>query len=308
MGKASKRRSTRSSDPASTKSAPAPFVARPFAGLPRETEWVAMRELVPAATAQVSFAPGAVPQASTSDTSDTSDTGAISTATIATVLPLAWPALHRADGQVLVATQSGASSGDASRDIAAALLLAVAADEGTPVVTVPSPTLDTPRLQELLDLETPFEVSVLDGFEFWVGEAELDDDGRESLKQANDSSIPTSRVDGVTSAYWCEINGRTYVRWVLPHDEDDATDALARLLAADTSRLVDGSRLLGAFRASGLLVPVWEVPVELDPGSFSDAVVAMEGRLGEALAADAPLTPEQRRARAGLLNRQVTLR
>jgi Family of unknown function (DUF5926) len=296
MGKASKRKSTRSTDPSTTKAAPAPFVSRPFAGLPSETEWVAMRELVPAATAQVSFAAGNAPE------------GAPQGATVATVLPMAWPALHRNDGEVLVATQSGASSGDASRDIAAALLLAAAADEGTPVVTVPPPTVETPRLQDLLDLETPFEVSVLGGFDFWVGEAELDDEGRESLQQANESSIPTSRVEGVTSAYWCQINNRTYVRWVLPHDEDAATDALARLLAADTSRLVDGSRLLGAFRASGLLVPVWEVPVERDPGSFSDDVLAMQTRLDEALADGTALSPEQRRARAGLLNRQVTLR
>jgi len=256
-----------------------------------------MRELVPAATAQISLAPAAVPEGSPA-----------TVATIATVLPLAWPALHRNDGEVLVATQSGASSGDASRDLAAALLLALAADEGTPVVTVPPPTVETPRLQELLDLEAPFEVTVHDGFDFWVGEAELDDEGRESLQRANESSIPTSRVEGVPSAYWCDINGRTYVRWVLPHDEDAATDALARLLATDSSRLVDGSRLLGAFRASGLLVPVWEVPVDDDPGSFTDAVLTMQGRVDEALATQAALTPQERRARAGLLNRQVTLR
>jgi len=300
MGKASKRRSTRSAgsrDPSGSRAAPAPFVVRPFEGLPGETEWVAMRELVPAATAQISLAPAAVPEGSPA-----------TVATIATVLPLAWPALHRNDGEVLVATQSGASSGDASRDLAAALLLALAADEGTPVVTVPPPTVETPRLQELLDLEAPFEVTVHDGFDFWVGEAELDDEGRESLQRANESSIPTSRVEGVPSAYWCDINGRTYVRWVLPHDEDAATDALARLLATDSSRLVDGSRLLGAFRASGLLVPVWEVPVDDDPGSFTDAVLTMQGRVDEALATQAALTPQERRARAGLLNRQVTLR
>ncbi|MDQ2755304.1 MAG: DUF5926 family protein [Actinomycetota bacterium] len=296
MGKASKRRSTRSIDPSGVKAAPAPFVARPFEGLPCETEWVAMRELIPAATARITFAAGAAPA------------GAADTATVVTVLPLAWPALHRNDHEVLVATQSGASSGDASRDLAAALLLACAADEGTPVVTVSPPTADSPRLQDLLDLDAPFEVSVHEGFDFWVGDAELDDEGRESLQRANESSIPTSRVEGVPSAFWCEINGRTYVRWVLPHDEDAATDALARLLAADTSRLVDGSRLLGAFRASGLLVPVWEVPVDDEPGSFTDAVLAMKGRIEQALASDVALTPQERSARAGLVNRQVTLR
>lgn len=293
MGKASKRRATRSTEP---KVAPAPFVARPFQGLPSETEWVAIREIVPAATAPVTFAAGKAPE------------GAAATATIATVLPLAWPALHRTGGEVFVATQSGASSGDASRDLAAALLLAAVADEGTPVTQVPTPTADSPRLQDLLDLERPFDVTIHEGFDFWVDDAELDADGRESLDRANESAIPTARVEGVTSAYWCVINGRSYVRWVLPHDEDVSTDALARLLASDASQLVPDSRLLGAFRAAGLIVPVWEVPTGAEAASFSEATVAMGVRLDEAVATATALTPEERRAKAGLLNRQVTLR
>ena len=293
MGKASKRKSTRTTE---TTVAPAPFVSRPFAGLPSETEWVAIRELVPAATAPVTFASGRAPE------------GGVTTATIATVLPLAWPALHRKGGEVFVATQSGATSGDASRDLAAALLLASAADEGLPITAVPTPTADSPRLQDLLDLSVPFDVTVHEGFDFWVGDADLDTDGKESLERANESAIPTTRVEGVTSAYWCVINGRSYVRWVLPHDEDVATDALARLLASDTGTLVPDSRLLGAFRACGLIVPVWEVPTGSEAASFSDPVVAMGARLEDAAATTAALTAEERRARAGLLNRQVTLR
>ena len=294
MGKASRRRTTRPShtDGPDGRPAPAPFVARPFEGLPSETEWVALREILPAATGSVTL---------------TAD-GATTPATVCTVLPLAWPALHRNGGELFVATQSGATSGDASRDLAAALLLAAGADEGTPVTAVPNPTVDTPRLQDILDLTAPFDVTVHEGFDFWVGEAALDEDGQQSLERANESVIPTERVVDGESVYWCVINGRTYVRWVLPYDEDTATAALARLHAADSDRLTPESRLLGAFRACGLLVPVWEVPADTTAGDYPDAVKAMGAALSSAAADDTPLTADERRARAGLLNRQVTLR
>lgn len=289
MGKASRRRTNR---PSTTESgpAPAPFVARPFEGLPAETEWVALREILPAATADIALATGGTD------------------ATVCTVLPLAWPALHRNGGEVFVATQSGATSGDPSRDIAAALLLAVGADEGTPVTSVPNPTAESPRLQDVLDLGAPFAVTLHDGFDFWVGDTALDQEGQQSLERANESVIPTERVAGADSVYWCVINGRHYVRWVLPYDEDTATAALARLHTGDADRLIPEARLLGAFRACGLLVPVWEVPPDATAGDFADAVADMSVALESATQVTTALTPDERRARAGLLNRQVTLR
>jgi hypothetical protein len=289
MGKASRRRTNR---PTHTESRPAPFVARPFEGLPSETEWVALREILPAATGPVTL----------------TTNGTTTSATVCTVLPLAWPALHRKGGELFVATQSGATSGDPSRDIAAALLLAADVDEGTPVTAVPNPTVDSPRLQDILDTSGPFDVTVHEGFDFWVGDNELDAEGQQSLERANESVIPTERVSAGRSVYWCVINGRTYVRWVLPYDEDTATAALARLHAGDTDRLTPESRLLGAFRACGLLVPVWEVPKDATASDFPDAVTAMSDALESAADDASPLTADERRARAGLLNRQVTLR
>ncbi|HEY6741750.1 MAG TPA: DUF5926 family protein [Lapillicoccus sp.] len=291
MGKASRRRTNR---PTHTESrpAPAPYVARPFEGLPSETEWVALREILPAATGPVTL----------------TTNGTTAPATVCTVLPLAWPALHRNGGELFVATQSGATSGDPSRDIAAALLLAAGVDEGTPVTTVPNPTADSPRLQDILDTSAPFDVTVHEGFDFWVGDNELDAEGQQSLERANESVIPTARVSGGSSVYWCVINGRTYVRWVLPYDEDTATATLARLHAGDADRLTPEARLLGAFRACGLLVPVWEVPKDTTAGDFPDAVTAMTDALDSAAGDSSPLTADERRARAGLLNRQVTLR
>jgi hypothetical protein len=303
MGKASRRRTASREFQGSTRAAkdpaaqPAPFVARPFAGLPGETDWVALREVVPAATATVRLAPGAVaadaPQA----------------ATVATVLPLAWSGLRRIDGEVMIGLQSGTTTGDASRDLAQVLQLTAAVEPGTPVPSTPLATVGTPRLQDLLDLDAPFEVSVHEGFDFWVADSqELDAEGKESLERANGSAIPTTKLGSTDSAYWCRIGERTHLRWVLPHDEDAATDALARLHARGASAIGDDTRLLGAFRACGLLVPVWELDPALDAAAYEDEVAALATRFAEALAVEAPLTPEERRARSGLLSRQITLR
>ena len=296
MGKASRRRKGADHGSATTRAQPAPFVGRPFEGLPDETEWVALREILPAATASVSFAEGKAPQ------------GAVAEATVATVLPLAWPGLHRADGTVFFATQSGSVSGDASRDLATGLLAAASAEAGTPVTATAAATAETPRLQDLLDLSFPLAVTVHDGFDFWVGDSELDDEGRASLERANESVIPTTKMGAAPSAYWCRIGERTHIRLVLPDDEDLATDALARLHAAGDSGLGDGTRLLGAFRACGLLVPVWDLDPELAAADYEEPLVAFMERYAAALASREPLTPEERRARSGLLSRQVTLR
>ena len=298
MGKASRRRASGATADQSRRSRvePAPFVARPFAGLPDETDWVALREIVPAATATVRFAAGRAPD------------GAPEEATVATVLPMAWPGLHRADGTVLIGTQSGSASGDASRDLAVSLLAAASAEPGTPVTAVAQATADTPRLQDLLDTTVPLGVTVHEGFDFWVGDSELDAEGRASLERANASIVPTTKMASVPSAYWVRIGARTHIRLVLPEEENAATDALARLHAAGTSGLGEGTRLLGAFRACGLLVPVWDLDPEKSADDYEGELAAFATRYAAAAAADGTLTAEERRARSGLLSRQVTLR
>jgi hypothetical protein len=298
MGKASRRRKSGATADQSSRSRvePAPFIARPFEGLPGETDWVALREILPAATATVRFAKGKAPE------------GAPEGATVATVLPLAWPGLHRADGTVFIGTQSGSASGDASRDLAQSLLAAASAEQGTPVTTVAPANADTPRLQDILDTKAAFEVTVHEGFDFWVGDSELDAEGKASLERANESIVPTTKMAALPSAYWVRIGDRTHIRLVLGDDEDVATDALARLLAAGESALGEGTRLLGAFRACGLLVPVWDLDPEKDADAYEDELAAFAKRYAAAVASTEPLTPEERRARSGLLSRQVTLR
>lgn len=307
MGKASRRRQAQRQSPSKSRqrdlsAEPASFVARPFAGLTGETDWVAMREVVPAATAAVRFT------RPTGDEADSSPAHALD-ATVVTVLPMAWPGLHRGDGEVLVALQSGNDSGDASRDVAQALLAAAATEPGTPVANPERSTMATPRLQDLIDPSVPFEVSVQGGFGFWIADTvDLDAEGAASLERANEAAVPTTKIESVPSAYWCRIGDRTHIRWILPQDEDAATDALARLSAAHASALEDGSRLLGAFRACGLLVPVWDLDPALDAADYEERMATFSRRLDEALSTSAPLNVDERRARASLLGRQVTLR
>ena len=267
-------------------------VARPFEGVPGECDWVALREVVPAATAGVRT---------------TAEHGARDV-TVATVLPMAWPALHRADGQVLVGLQTHGGSGDPSRDVADALLRALGSEPGTPVTSVGLAERG-PRLQDVLDPAHPFTVSVHEGFDFWIGgDSEQSAEVKASMEQANNAAVPTERLVSVDAAYWCHIGTRSHLRWVLPHDEEPLLDAIARLHARGESSLGEGTRYIGAFRAHGLLVPVWDLPTEFVADDVEEPAAAFGSRLEAALADDAPLTVDERRAKAGVVSRQLTLR
>jgi hypothetical protein len=268
---------------------PAPFSARPFKGLPSECDVVALREFVPAATGTMTL----------------QDSG--QSVLVASLLPGAAPALVRADGAVWLGLQVQHGYGDPSRDLAAVLQKAIAAEPQS-MIGLPEPPGEGPRLQELVT-DAPFEVTVHDGFDYWVADLE-DTDGSmaAALEQANGAVSPTYRLTGVEAAYWTSIGNREYLRWVMPHDEDDLLDALARLHEAGEDRLVDGARLIGMFRAHGLLVPVWDVPVGTGGTALDEPAAAFAGRLVDVLADVSPLAPEQRAARAGLANRQLTVR
>ena len=272
------------------------YSARPFQGLPGECDWVALREIVPAATATARLR---TPHVAGEQT--------IAEITVASVLPMAWPALRRADGSVMVGLQTHLGSGDASRDVAQALLTALASEPGSAVGS--GDLVPGPRLQDLLDLGAPFEVTVHEGFDFWLQEGqERGADVVESLERANQSAVPTVRLTSVDSAYWCQIGERRHLRWILPQDEDALLDALARLYAAGETAIVDGARYVGAFRADGLLVPVWDLPADCTADDVDATAAAFLQRLTETLDITAPLTTEERRARAGVVSRQVTIR
>ena len=269
------------------------LVQRPFDGLAGECDWVALRELVPAATTELTLKEG-LPDG-------------VPSVTLATVLPMAWPALRRDDGSVLIGLQNDTSSGDLSRDLADTLQRALTAEPGTPVQARRAPA-DGPRLQDLLDPEAAFEPVVHSGFEFWVPDSEnATPEVSASLERANAAAIPTVKLSGVDAAYWCETPDKNHLRWVMPHPEEKLLDALARLHAAGSSSLGEGTRLVGSFRAHGLTVPVWDLPTGMSAEDIEKPAAEIAERLTAALASEAPLTVDERRARGGLTNRQVTL-
>ena len=267
-------------------------VARPFEGLAGECDWIALRELVPSATAPLRLA-------------DPGDREVV----LATVLPLALPAIVRPDGRVLLGLQVNARSGDVSRDLAHALEQALAADPGTmvPAGALPGPG---PRLQDLLDPAAPLEPALHEDFGFWLDDAAGDRSAevQASMERANTAVVPTVRLAGVDAAYWCRIGARAHLRWVMPDEEDVLLDALARLGAAGELPLGDGTRYAGSFRAHGLLVPVWDLPADEPAETWVEPAAAFATRLAGALAASGPLSSAERRARDGIRGRQLTLR
>lgn len=269
-------------------------VRRPFAGLAAECDWVALREIVPAATVELC----------------TSDRREV---TLATVLPMAAGAMVRVDGRVLLGLQTTVSSGDVARDLGLALSTALASDAGTVVEASAAPP-DAPRLHDLLDPDGAFEVVVRPGFDFWLEGVDTETgpaDAAEvaaSMERANAGVTPTARLTTVDAAYWAQLADRTALRWVLPQDEEPLLDALARLHTDGGLSLGAGTRFIGTFRAQGLLVPVWDLAMGTSADAAEEPAADFRRRLDQALSASGPLTSAQRHARAGLQTRQLTLR
>jgi hypothetical protein len=270
------------------------YVARPFEGLADEPEWVALRELVPAATSPLRLAPELVDKYGEREV------------TVATVLPLAWPALTKPDGRVFLGLQRNPQSGDVSRDLALALLLALEAEPGGPV-GVPAMPGPGERLQDVL-ADGGLEVTVQEGFDFWLDEASTDPEVNASLERANASIFPTVKLEAAPAAYWCRFPEKAHVRWTLGEDEDSALTALSRLAAAGELGLGEGTKFAGMFRAHGLLVPVWDLPHDPEAQAWEQPVRDFRERYDAALADESAPDPAQRRARQGLLGRQLTLR
>ncbi|MEH1100987.1 DUF5926 family protein [Micromonospora sp. CPCC 205561] len=271
------------------------FVPRPFEGLTDEPEWIALRELVPAASAPLRLAPALVEEFGDREV------------TLATVLPMAAPAMTKPDGRVLIGLQRHIQSGDVSRDLAEALLCALRAEPGRPVAVPPLPG-PGPRLQDVL-VDGPLEVTMHDGFDFWLDPGAGDDPNvQASLERANAAIYPTVPLAAARAAYWCQVPEKAHVRWVLPDDEDAALDALARLSVAGTLVLGERTRFAGMFRTHGRLVPVWDLPEDVPAADWEQPLADFAGRYAEALADPAPLDAAGRRARHGLLGRQLSLR
>lgn len=263
-------------------------VARPFEGMPDECDVIAMRELVPAATAPLTLVEGD------------------REVRLCSLLPMAAPAMVRESGAIWLGLQVQHGYGDPARDLGAVLEAALATEEPG-IVGLTTPPGPGKRLQDLVS-DTSLDVTVHDGFGYWIDDVERDPAMEAALEQANEAAMPTARLTSVEAAYWTNVGTKEHLRWVMPHDEDVLVDALARLHAAGRDTLIDEGRLVGMFRAHGRVVPVWDLPVGTGPEVLEKPAAAFAAALEEALADTSDLTAEERSARAGLVNRQVTIR
>jgi hypothetical protein len=267
------------------------FVGRPFEGLATEAEWVAMRELVPAGTAALTL-------------TDHPDRPVVLT----TVLPMAFPALVKPDGRILLSVQTPARSGNLSRDLAQIVEVALETEPGNYVSAAGLPGPGR-RLQDLFGDAGKLEVTVHSTFDYWLDDPRPDDpEISASLEEANKSILPTVAVTAAPAAYWCQVSEKAHLRWVLPEAEDVALNALARLQAAGDLALGPAGRYVGAFRAHGLLAPVWDLPRDREASEYEEPLAALAKRYADAVAVTDPLTSTERRARDGLRGRQLTLR
>jgi hypothetical protein len=264
------------------------FVARPFEGMPDECDVIALRELVPAATAPLTLKDGD------------------REVRLATLLPGAVPAMVRDSGAIWLGLQVQHSYGNPARDLGAVLEAALATEESG-IVGLPNAPGEGPSLQDLIS-DTSLDITVHEGFEYWIDDIPERDAAMEAaLEQANGGVMPTVRLSSVEAAYWTNVGTKEHLRWVMPHPEDQLLDALARLHAAGQDSVADDSRFVGMFRAHGLLAPVWDLPLGTGADVLEKPAARFAADLEEALKGG-ELTSAERSARAGLANRQVTIR
>jgi uncharacterized protein DUF5926/SEC-C motif-containing protein len=270
-------------------------VGRPFEGVAGECELIALREFVPSATAPLALSVATDRKV-----------------TLATVLPMAAAGLVRADGSAFVGLQVQTRSSDVSRDVARALRWALEAKPGDVLGVVGPETEegdDRERLQDMIDVKAELEPTLHTDFSWWLPEGE-EPTGEValSLERANEAIMPTERIG--PAAYWVDAGDRAHLRWVRPEPEEQLLLALARLSARGELGLGEGSRFAGSFRAHGVLVPVWDLDREQHAREWTRPAEELGARLDEALASleKEPLTGAERRARDGLIGRQVTIR
>ncbi|QKT05832.1 hypothetical protein HUN08_00430 [Gordonia sp. X0973] len=291
---------------------------RPFEGLAAECDLVAMRAFVAAASARLALTEPGPPEPELKSVVPDDDLGpnlqkdgVRNHVSVATVLPGAVGAIVR-DGkgarEGFAALQVDPEPVDIAGEFAAAIDWAAHAkvdEQYTGQTTEKS-------LADLLDVDAPLDITVYEDFSWWYAPgAKVDPNVQQMLDHAADTILPTTRMkpkSGLGAPWWVRAGDKAHLRWVRPEDEDTVMTALARLHAAGHLTLGEGSRFAGSFRTHGLLVPVFDLTVEQEADHWYDGLDQFDEWLVEAMADKSELTTEQRRSRAGIRTRQVTLR
>lgn len=266
------------------------FVERPFEGLSFETELVAMREILPAATLKVR----------------TNSEYGNEELLIVSMLPQMVGAVRRSDGVLLVAMQTVMNSGDLSLDVADRIIQGLELQPSETFNQIDEPQSGI-RLQDVLDLDFASEFTLAEDLAFWVGVDELEDpQTKQAIAQTKDQLIATKEISGVKGAYWTKMQ-RLFLRWVRPEAQDTVLNAIARLQNRRELNFGE-ARFVGAFRALGLLIPVFELADGVEADDLAAPLAEFAQKLDAAISDETPLDPEERRAKAGIISRQVTLR
>lgn len=278
---------------------------RPYDGFAAESDLIALQEFVPSASFTAETAP---------------DAGFTRPVTICTVLPGAAAALVRAEeegGEALVALQTQHRGDNPNRDLAFALNWAKTAEPGSTLEVAVSDGSE-PALRDLLAVDQTPEITVSEDFNWWLTEDQRENPQvAASLQQANDSVLPSERVDAdiTGAAWWIDPGEKAHIRWVRPETEAQLLPALARVHAAGDLNLGEGTRFAGVFRTHGILVPVFDLDNTMAAAEFVAPLKELEAKLAAALAelgegsdAIAKLTAEEQKSRQTIIAREVTIR
>lgn len=268
---------------------------RPYGDLAMESDLIALQEFVPSAHFEAKVK------------------GADRKITIATVLPGAVAALRRAaddGGEAFVALQTQRRGDNPNRDLAFCLNWALNAQPGETLETGIADGTE-PALTDLFDKDQNPEIIISQDFNWWLTEeARQNPQAAATLSQANDSVLPSDRVDAQISgaAWWINPGDKAHIRWVRPEAENELINALARLHAAGELHLGEGSKLAGVFRTHGVLVPVWDLDAEKSHNDWAAGLEALDKKLSEQLANTAALTADEQKAKQTIISREVTIR
>ena len=225
---------------------------------------------------------------------------------------MASPALVRANGEILLGVQLQTSSDDVSRDLGTALAAALEAPVGRPGRPGPDRRRARPARAcrscstRRRPSRSPCTTTSGSGSRAPTPDAEAD--GRPGARQRGDPADGPARRAGrrllgaarATSAPTCAGCARSR--------RSSCSTRSPGCGAAEQLLLGEGTRYAGAFRALGLVVPVWDLPADVPAEDWVGPAAEFQTRLEQALADTAELTADERRARAGLISRQITLR
>ena len=163
------------------------------------------------------------------------------------------------------------------------------------MVGLTDPPGEGPRLQDLV-ADEPLDVPYTRASTSGSPTPPTDPATAAALEQANAAAAPTARLTTVEAAYWTDVGTKEHLRWVLPHPEAGCSTRWRGCTPPDATASPT-SRLVGMFRAHGLLVPVWDLPVGTGAEALEEPAERFAADLDEALADGSPLTCEERSAR-----------